>query len=476
MPDGYNWLYNEHGEIAAANHTSDTTKNRAYHFDGIGNRLWATEGNAPLVAIPTDPSPPPPAAARQTTYTANTLNQYTNITDTSSSSLSVPPTHDADGNLTYDGQKRYSWDAENRLVQVTDASTNAILVRYTYDAESRLIKRETGETTERYLYDGWNRIAEYPATGTSPLRTHLWGLDLSDTLQGAGGVGGLLSISENTTVQNFTYDSNGNVSEIINASTGELLAHYEYDSFGNTTVATGTRANSNVWRFSTKSFDDSSKLYYYGYRFYNPIFSRWLNRDPLDEMGGLNLYEFSQNAPLCYIDLLGLRWVDVYIWDWTWLGIGPGGRVGHVMITEAGTRTLILNQFPFNPDNANRQRTYDDTFAFEGSDPYSAFRIFIPNDSDFDRVAKDHEQRPQWAKRPEGPKETHCARSSYDALQAGGLPIAGQDTGQILPGTLHDLINGLLNGNAYVINRGGWSVIPLPKKYKITPITLPTVP
>jgi YD repeat-containing protein len=44
-PSGYGWLYNTKGEVVAANHTADTTKNRAYNYDPIGNRRWSTEGN-----------------------------------------------------------------------------------------------------------------------------------------------------------------------------------------------------------------------------------------------------------------------------------------------------------------------------------------------------------------------------------------------------------------------------------------------
>jgi hypothetical protein len=40
---------------------------------------------------------------------------------------------------------------------------------------------------------------------------------------------------------------------------------------------------------------------------------RWLNRDPIEEWDGGNLYSFLRNAPTCYIDKFGLyRWVVIY--------------------------------------------------------------------------------------------------------------------------------------------------------------------
>jgi insecticidal toxin complex protein TccC len=53
-------------------------------------------------------------------------------------------------------------------------------------------------------------------------------------------------------------------------------------------------------------------MYYYGFRFYDPGLQRWINRDPIGEMGGLNLYGFVGNSPLIYVDPYGLAWYD---WD-----------------------------------------------------------------------------------------------------------------------------------------------------------------
>ena len=43
----------------------------------------------------------------------------------------------------------------------------------------------------------------------------------------------------------------------------------------------------------------------YGYRYYDPETGRWLSRDPIEERGGLNLYEFVGNAPVNDSDYLG---------------------------------------------------------------------------------------------------------------------------------------------------------------------------
>jgi RHS repeat-associated protein len=51
----------------------------------------------------------------------------------------------------------------------------------------------------------------------------------------------------------------------------------------------------------------TSGLYYYGYRFYDPYLQRWVNRDPIAEEGGINLYVYVHNSPLFFIDPHGLE-------------------------------------------------------------------------------------------------------------------------------------------------------------------------
>ena len=51
---------------------------------------------------------------------------------------------------------------------------------------------------------------------------------------------------------------------------------------------------------------EESGLYLATYRGYNPATARWLNRDPIAELGGLNLYGCVDGKPLSYTDDNGL--------------------------------------------------------------------------------------------------------------------------------------------------------------------------
>ncbi len=137
-------------------------------------------------------------------------------------------------------------------------------------------------------------------------------MDLSGTMQGAGGVGGLLALSihggDHEGDYYPTYNGNGNIVEYLDDE-GETVAHYEYDPFGNdiTPVADkGTLHDLFPYRFSTKPMDQVTGWYYYGYRYYDPVTGRWPSRDSIEEEGGINLYGFVGNVSIKYYDYLGL--------------------------------------------------------------------------------------------------------------------------------------------------------------------------
>ena len=53
--------------------------------------------------------------------------------------------------------------------------------------------------------------------------------------------------------------------------------------------------------------DGKLALVYYNYRYYNPADGRWINRDPIAEDGGWNLYGFISNNAINKGDKNGLR-------------------------------------------------------------------------------------------------------------------------------------------------------------------------
>ncbi len=282
-------------------------------------------------------------------------------TQTDSGKVFVPATpetfqHDLDGNLTSDGRWTYTWDGENRLIEMkrdVDAPTGARQrLLFEYDHQGRRIRKQyftyssgwQEQSDIVFLYDGWNVMGELNANASNAkLRTYVWGLDLSGTPQGAGGVGGLLMVvdyTSGTTYHNVANDGNGNVSALANASSGAITARYDYGPFGEPTRTTGTLAEKNPFRFSTKYTDQESGLVYFGYRVYRPDAGRWLNLDPLGEVGfellrrgswrtddrAGNLYGFVGNSPIATIDYLGL--------DYELVNASPATGVWQVLLLE----------------------------------------------------------------------------------------------------------------------------------------------
>lgn len=237
--------------------------------------------------------------------------------------------HDLDGNLTEDACWKYTWDGENRLVAVeTNPSAVAVGVtkqklEFAYDGQSRRISKKVHawngtsfqlSTHTLFLYDGWNLPAELNALNSNAaIRTYVWGLDLSGSMQGAGGVGGVLAVTdaEGATTHFSAFDGNGNVGGLINAASGLYTAKYDNNAFGEAVSIEGGFAAANPFRFSTKYIDIETGHLYYGYRCYAPEAGRWLSRDPIEEQGGANLYSFLGNNSISDVDPFGLEDAEV---------------------------------------------------------------------------------------------------------------------------------------------------------------------
>jgi RHS repeat-associated protein len=312
--------YDNIGQLALAD-SSVNTEDYGYTYDAAWNLNWRTNNGS------------------TTAFSVNGLNELTNVGPDSAK-------YDANGNLTnYPNWISFSYDDENRLTSVADNVFHNYRSDFVYDGTGRLRQRldyawGTGTSpsgpsplilnhwfvtnTVNYVYDGWRVIQERDVNKT-PTVSYTRGLDLSGTLEGAGGIGGLLARSDGYSSGNFTShafyhaDAGGNITCMLDANQ-TMVASYRYDPFGNTISKSGTLADVNTYRFSSKEIHANSGLYYYGFRWYDPNLQRWVNQDPLAEAGfqnrvhaprakykvNKNLYFFVANDPIKEWDYLGL--------------------------------------------------------------------------------------------------------------------------------------------------------------------------
>ena len=229
--------------------------------------------------------------------------------------------YDANGNMTNDGQFVYVWDDSDRLTEVRKG--NEVVMTCRYDGLGRRRERilssvaggDDPGSTNRYVYKGWLVIAVLDGSD-QVIETYTHGPDLSGTLGGAGGIGGILHVSPllgGAGCGYFHYDGNGNV--IACTDTNQTIAAaLEYGPFG--TLLTHSGPFTPRYRFSSKEWDDPAGLYYYGYRYYNPRTGRWISRDPEAERGGVNLLGFVLNDPVQHVDVDGRDFLD-------WLNSSP---------------------------------------------------------------------------------------------------------------------------------------------------------
>jgi RHS repeat-associated protein len=104
---------------------------------------------------------------------------------------------------------------------------------------------------------------------------------------------------------------------------GAFQAHFAYGAFGEVLHGDSVGEADN-WRrrFNSKEQDLVDGLSYYGFRYYDALMLRWVSSDPmyrftpemdLGQPQRLNLYSFSVNNPLRYLDSSGLSVGDPHI-------------------------------------------------------------------------------------------------------------------------------------------------------------------
>jgi RHS repeat-associated protein len=254
--------------------------------------------------------------------------------------------YDGNGNLLSDGLRYFAYDDENQLISVW--VTNVWRSDFVYDGKMRRrIRKEYNwqasitnwlQTSEvRYVYDGNGVIQERDINNLPTTSYTRAGRLLARTDHA-------IFNSQPSSPNAHAYyhaDGNGNITALINGLQ-IIMAKYEYDPFGAILSSCGPLADANLYRFSSKEYHPNSGLVCYLYRFYDPNLQRWINRDPLSERGGINLYRFVANTPVNSRDALGLagggaeddREIEP-----------PGLRTPQEQFAEAKTEGQVFGQF-----------------------------------------------------------------------------------------------------------------------------------
>ena len=266
----------------------------SYQYDNIGNRKSARE------------------LEEEVSYEANQLNQYTDVTGETEL---FTPSFDPDGNQTRiktsTGIWEVSYDANNRPVSFT-SEDGRITVTCGYDYQGRRFEKKViinGSTSSHswFLCRDYLQVAELDLMRPEPglVQSYLW--DPTDPR--ATRILMMTCWKENGMADGehlfFTHDALKNVTSIFDGEQTRR-ARYEYAPFGCLLTAEGDMSLQNRFRFSCEFMDDELGLVYYNYRHLNPLDGKWINRDPIQEQGGWNLYGVGGNALYISFDYLGL--------------------------------------------------------------------------------------------------------------------------------------------------------------------------
>jgi RHS repeat-associated protein len=258
--------------------TNALIKQYTYGYDSASNRTSET------------------VATATTTSTLNNVNAITNQSGGTVRTL----TYDLNGSLTNGGKTSSSatnaskvytcqWDAANRLVALTYTGTTN-RSEFTYDGLSRLAKvvEKTGTTvksTRKIVWCGADMVEFRDATDTVTGRVYPQGEFIG------------------TTGYTFMRDHLGSARELVKTDGKTLGVRLDYDPYGRQTTVSGNAAAD--FGFTGLYRHSASGLNFASYRAYDPDLGRWVNRDPIGEKGGINLYGYTGNSPQAHIDPSG---------------------------------------------------------------------------------------------------------------------------------------------------------------------------
>ena len=266
------------------------------------------------------------------TRTHNTVNEITAIGGTPA--WATPPGYDDAGNMTSFPQPDdptttpYTavYDAWNRLVQVSDGSN--LVAQYQYDGQNwRTVKKTYAGSsillsTRHYYYSSnWQDLEERVDTSTSANFQYVWGVRYIDELvcrdyantpgsSSSSSSSGSPMPSSPSRLYAFQ-DANFNLTGVCDAG-GTVRERYAYDPYGNRMVYDASwsplATSDYAWVIGHQGLmiDIETGLVYNRNRMLHPQVGRFMSRDPIGYVDGLNLYQYEASDPVDRIDQYGL--------------------------------------------------------------------------------------------------------------------------------------------------------------------------
>ncbi len=218
------------------------------------------------------------------------LQQYGHINPYQSDGSVNPDYKDENGNLLLIGDKWIKYDAENRPIKIITADGSVTDMAYDYEGH-RVRKTVTpvGETAITTTYIG----DLYEVTPTETIK-HIH-----------AGSQRIASIGSVTGTKYIHTDHLGSTS-VITDENGDKVQETKYTPYGSVWETT---ANLTDHKYTGQKADDSTGLYYYGARYYDPAYARFISPDPIipDQFDPqqLNRYAYCRNNPINLIDPTG---------------------------------------------------------------------------------------------------------------------------------------------------------------------------
>ena len=224
--------------------------------------------------------------------------------------------HDKNGNRREDGKRLYEYDDENRLIRITRKVDN-VVDEYQYDALGRRVVKTVDvlvtAVVTRFAYDDARVIEEQDNVGVAEA-TYVYGTYIDEVLNMQRDVFAPPGPED----YYFHQQALWSVAAVTDA-VASVVERYAYTDYGCVTITDGASAPvppnpwgtahsaiGNPYMFTGRRWDEESGIYYYRARYYDCDSGRFLQRDPLGYMDGMNLYEYVKSDPTNRTDSLGL--------------------------------------------------------------------------------------------------------------------------------------------------------------------------